>query len=219
MAGRMVCVAFLTILLSASLRKAGAADPDPLRDFAEGVEEFVLRDVVKTTGVTGPGGIRADLPVSKFPALKSQGITVVRFKLFPCGENLPHTHPRATEILTMLSGGPLQVGFVDTSGNAHINILHPGDVTVFPRGMLHFELNVGTEDAEFLSSLNSENPGSLIAAQALFELPARALGVALNQPIKRLEQISKTLYAYDAPVVQKSTRAGCVPGKNIETDF
>lgn len=60
---------------------------------------------------------------------------------------------------------------------------------------------------------------SQIAAQALFELPARALGVALNQPIKRLEQISKTLYAYDAPVVQKSTRAGCVPGKNIETDF
>ena len=36
--------------------------------------------------------------------------------MVPCGVNLPHTHPRATEILTLISGGPLQVGFVDTSG-------------------------------------------------------------------------------------------------------
>eukprot|EP01018_Ginkgo_biloba_P020735 Gb_18370 [translate_table: standard] len=60
-----------------------------------------------------------------------------------CGSNLPQTHPTATKMLTLLSGVPLQAGFFfDTS--PHINILYPGDVTIFPRGMLHFEVNVGT---------------------------------------------------------------------------
>ena len=48
--------------------------------------------------------------------IRSEGITYVRFQMVPCGVNLPHTHPRATEILTLITGGPLQVGFVDTSG-------------------------------------------------------------------------------------------------------
>jgi hypothetical protein len=39
--------------------------------------------------------------------------------MVPCGSNLPHTHPRASEVLSLLSGGPLQVGFVDTTGNQH----------------------------------------------------------------------------------------------------
>ncbi|GLJ37203.1 hypothetical protein SUGI_0754570 [Cryptomeria japonica] len=56
-------------------------------------------------------------------------------------------------------GGPLKVGFVDTQGQAFIDILHPGDVTIFLRGTLHFELNVGTEEANYISSLNSQNPG------------------------------------------------------------
>lgn len=47
---------------------------------------------------------------------RSQGITVIQFRMLPCGENLPHTHPRATELLSMISGGPLQAGFVDTKG-------------------------------------------------------------------------------------------------------
>ena len=48
---------------------------------------------------------------------RTQGLSVVRFKMVPCGSNLPHTHPRASEVLSLLSGGPLQVGFVDTTGN------------------------------------------------------------------------------------------------------
>jgi hypothetical protein len=48
----------------------------------------------------------------------------VRFKLVPCGSNLPHTHPRASEVLSLLSGGPLQVGFVDTTGNQHFRSIY-----------------------------------------------------------------------------------------------
>lgn len=48
------------------------------------------------------------------------------------------------------------------AGKAHINILYPGDVTIFPRGMLHFEINLGKKRADFLSALNSQNPGTLV---------------------------------------------------------
>jgi hypothetical protein len=45
-----------------------------------------------------------------------EGLTVVRFEMVPCGVNVPHTHPRASELLSLISGGPLQVGFIDTLG-------------------------------------------------------------------------------------------------------
>jgi hypothetical protein len=48
---------------------------------------------------------------------RGQGITVVRFELLPCGVNVPHTHPRASELVSLISGGPMQVGFIDTAGD------------------------------------------------------------------------------------------------------
>ena len=50
----------------------------------------------------------------------------------------------------------------ECTGEAHIDILYPGDVTVFPRGLLHFELNVGKRTALYISALNSQNPGVLV---------------------------------------------------------
>lgn len=55
---------------------------------------------------------------------RSEGLTVVQFKMIPCGENLPHTHPRATELLSLISGGPLQAGFVDIKGSDIFNRDH-----------------------------------------------------------------------------------------------
>ena len=49
-------------------------------------------------------------------------------------------------------------------GTPHINILYPGDVTLFPRGLLHFEINVGKVTADYLSALNSQNPGTLVGS-------------------------------------------------------
>ncbi|CAN5962642.1 unnamed protein product [Sphagnum jensenii] len=43
-----------------------------------------------------------------------------------------------------------------------------GDVFVFPRGLLHFELNVCDGTATAIAALNSQNPGTQIQAVALF---------------------------------------------------
>ncbi|KAJ7561829.1 hypothetical protein O6H91_03G043100 [Diphasiastrum complanatum] len=192
-----------------------ASDPDPISDFNGGDPpvNFTMRDIFTNGDVThGPGGIRAALNATIFPAMMSQGITFVQFKLLPCGINLPHTHPRATEMVTLVSGGPMKSGFVDTAGVAHVDILYPGDVTVFPRGMLHFEQNVGTEIAFFISALNSQNPGVLTAAGALFKLPVDAFAMALNQTIEAVTAINSTLYPY-GPALQMSSASGCVPGQ------
>eukprot|EP00249_Psilotum_nudum_P009929 c22239_g1_i1 orf=524-1216(-) len=196
-----------------------AADPDPVMDIPTSSNTFVLRDLFTNGDVSiDTGGIRAAVNTTNLPLTQSEGITYVRFKMYPCGVNLPHTHPRAAEILTLLSGGPLQVGFIDTSGKRHINIIHPGDVTVFPRGLLHYEINVGNQTARYISALNSQNPGTLTASLALFRVPSRALATSLNQSIEETRAIDSTLFMYGSGL-KLTSRSGCVPAQDITTAF
>ncbi|KAI5073051.1 hypothetical protein GOP47_0011064 [Adiantum capillus-veneris] len=200
-------------------RKRETMDPDPVSDFSENAMTFTFRDMFTNGDVThGAGGTRVGLNISLFPAMESQGLTYVMFQAKPCGINLPHTHPRASEMLTLIQGGPLQVGFVDSNGNAHVDVMHEGDVTIFPRGLLHFELNIGEETAHFVSALDSENPGTLMGAGALFQLPIRALAASMNQHVVDMLAIKSTMYDY-RHALEMSTIAGCVPGKNIVNNF
>jgi hypothetical protein len=43
--------------------------------------------------------------------------------------------------------------------------LYAGDVALFPRGLLHFEQNLGNTNCTFISALNSQNPGVLVCSQ------------------------------------------------------
>jgi hypothetical protein len=64
--------------------------------------------------------------------------------------------------------GSLLVGFVSTDNKLFAVTVNAGDVFVFPRGLLHFELNVGKGNAAAIAALNSENPGVQAQAAALF---------------------------------------------------
>jgi hypothetical protein len=64
--------------------------------------------------------------------------------------------------------GSLLVGFVNISNQLFATIINTGDVFVFPRGLLHFELNVGQGQAIGIAALNSQNPGVQAQAAALF---------------------------------------------------
>lgn len=94
---------------------------------------------------------------------------MVRIDYAPWGINPPHTHPRATEILTVIDGS-LQVGFVTSNPeNALITkTLQKGDVFVFPVGLVHFQRNVGTGNAVAIAALSSQNPGVITIANAVF---------------------------------------------------
>lgn len=107
--------------------------------------------------------------VSQIPGLNTLGISMVRIDYAPWGINPPHTHPRASEILTVLDGS-LEVGFITSSPeNRHITkVLQKGDVFVFPIGLVHYQKNAGSTNASAIAALSSQNPGVVTIANAVF---------------------------------------------------
>ena len=101
--------------------------------------------------------------------------------LEPCAINLPHTHPRASEI-NLLIDGQLQLGFFqENSASFIMNNLERNQAAVFPIGSIHFEQNLGCTRAIFLAAFNHEDPGILTIASGLFgALPATVVGASLG---------------------------------------
>ncbi|CAI0550696.1 unnamed protein product [Linum tenue] len=94
---------------------------------------------------------------------------MVRIDYAPWGINSLHTHPRATEILTVIKG-TLEVGFIMSNPeNRHITkVLKKGDMFVFPIGLIHCQRNVGHGNAVAIGRLSSQNPGVITIANAAF---------------------------------------------------
>uniref|UniRef100_A0A7N0T6A3 Germin-like protein n=1 Tax=Kalanchoe fedtschenkoi TaxID=63787 RepID=A0A7N0T6A3_KALFE len=107
--------------------------------------------------------------VTQLPGLNTLGISLARIDYAPSGINPPHTHPRASEILTVLEGS-LAVGFVTSNPlNTHFEtVLYEGDVFVFPVGLVHYQRNVGSGNAVAIAALSSQNPGVITVANAVF---------------------------------------------------
>lgn len=107
--------------------------------------------------------------VAQIPGLNTMGVSLVRIDYAPNGLNPPHTHPRATEILTVLEGS-LYVGFVISNHENKLftKVLNKGDVFVFPQGLVHFQFNNGTNNAVALAALSSQNPGVITVGNAVF---------------------------------------------------
>ncbi|KAI3674745.1 hypothetical protein L2E82_51971 [Cichorium intybus] len=107
--------------------------------------------------------------VTQLPGLNTLGISMARVDYAPWGINPPHTHPRATEILTVLDGA-LEVGFVTSNPeNRHISkVLYKGDVFVFPVNLVHYQRNVGKTNAVAIVALSSQNPGVIPIANVIF---------------------------------------------------
>ncbi|KAH9618763.1 hypothetical protein KSS87_012892 [Heliosperma pusillum] len=184
---------FLTLMAFTSF-VAYATDPNQLQDFCVGVSDpnkalFVngmfCKNPMEATpedffykGLDIPGktndlGVNVtQVTATQLPGLNTLGISLVRIDLAPYGINPPHTHPRATEVLTVIDG-TLYVGFVTsnlpTGGNKlFTKVLNKGDVFVFPQGLVHFQFNVGNTPAVAFAGLSSQNPGVVTIANAVF---------------------------------------------------
>ncbi|XP_074285987.1 germin-like protein [Silene latifolia] len=173
---------------------AYATDPTQLQDFCVGVNDpnqalFVngmfCKNPMEATpddffykGLDVPGkpnnlGVNVTMVTAmQVPGLNTLGISLARIDFAPYGLNPPHTHPRATEVLTVMEG-TLYVGFVTsnlaTGGNKlFTKVLNKGDVFVFPQGLVHFQFNVGNSPAVAIAGLSSQNPGVVTIANAVF---------------------------------------------------
>ncbi|KAF8408021.1 hypothetical protein HHK36_007161 [Tetracentron sinense] len=178
-------ILFLIVLLPSTCR---SADPDPLQDFCVAnlnasisVNGFPCKPVSEvksddfffdglskegnTTNIFGSKATRAD--VLAFPGLNTLGLSMNRVDFAPGGLNPPHTHPRATEAGVIIEG-KLLVGFVTTTNVLHSKVLEAGEMFVIPRGLVHFQLNVGEGKAVSLTAFNSQLPGAVILPFTLF---------------------------------------------------
>ena len=109
--------------------------------------------------------------VELIPGLNTQGVALARIDYAPNGgQNAPHFHPRASELL-YVAEGTLYVGFVTSNQNNNrffSKILNKGDLFVFPLGLIHFQVNIGDTPALAFASFNSQFPGIITVAPTVF---------------------------------------------------
>ncbi|MQL91577.1 hypothetical protein Taro_024192 [Colocasia esculenta] len=185
-------VQFLVLLYAMALvfQAALASDPSPVQDFCIAeknspvfINGLACKDPTLATaadfffaGLDVPGntmnrvGSNVTLVnAAVLPGLNTLGVSIARIDYAPYGLNPPHTHPRATELLTVLEG-TLYVGFVTSNpeNRLFVKTLRRGDVYVFPAGLVHFQFNVGNVDAVAIAALSSQNPGVVTVANAVF---------------------------------------------------
>ncbi|KAM7530393.1 hypothetical protein LguiB_033803 [Lonicera macranthoides] len=198
MAVKLLLLGFFLLICSVAL----AADQSPLQDFCVAdpnspavlvngfacknpmqveVNDFFFSGLHLAGNTSNPVGSKVTpVTVAQLTGLNTLGISMVRIDYAPLGMNPPHTHPRATEILTVLEGS-LEVGFVTSNpgNNLFTKVLQKGDVFVFPQGLVHFQRNVGHYSAVAIAALSSQNPGVITIGNAVFgskpDIPADIL--------------------------------------------
>ncbi|XVF30942.1 hypothetical protein REPUB_Repub16aG0102500 [Reevesia pubescens] len=179
-------------LLALASSLASASDPSSLQDFCVALnstkqavfvngkfckdpklvtaDDFFFSGLDKAGNTSNAVGSRVTpVNVDQIPGLNTLGISLVRIDYAPGGQNPPHTHPRATEIL-VVSKGILYVGFVTSNPDNRFftKVLKTGDAFVFPVGLIHFQFNLGKSNAIAFAGLSSQNPGVITIANAVF---------------------------------------------------
>ncbi|XP_059068405.1 germin-like protein 9-3 [Cryptomeria japonica] len=106
--------------------------------------------------------------VAVFPALNGLGMSMAVLQ-FPVGKlNPPHTHPRTSELLFLVDGA-LLVGVMDTTGKLFTQTLISRDLFVFPKGLLHYQLNTDAAfEALAVSTFGRANAGTVSVPSTLF---------------------------------------------------
>ncbi|OAE24860.1 hypothetical protein AXG93_2931s1020 [Marchantia polymorpha subsp. ruderalis] len=140
-------------------------------------EDFAYSGLAKPADPSrvSTGGVGTLAFVKEWPALNTQGLSLLRLDINPGGIISPHTHNLATEILYVLEG-EMYTGFVTNnfgndptiSNKLYAKVVKKGEAFIFPRGLLHFQLNKGKVLASSLNVLNSQNPGIQLMPSALF---------------------------------------------------
>lgn len=204
--GRSSCkmaipIALVTVTTLAAMILTQASDPELTTDY------YVNSTTDKTTvtsdyftskvfrgGITIPEGAtvftkRITSEPDSLPSLTGLGVSVAMIKYLPGGTNPHHTHPRGTEVLYVMEG-KLTVGLVDTTNKLFTQVLSVGDVFVFPKGLVHYQINLGSKPVVAYISFSSSNPGTV-------SLPATLFGSGIP------DKVHKVAFKVDGHVVDK----------------
>uniref|UniRef100_A0A803P612 Germin-like protein n=1 Tax=Cannabis sativa TaxID=3483 RepID=A0A803P612_CANSA len=196
----LITIWFLVIIFSFQCTITLASDPDPVQDYCipnpkfgaiktishlmilpcknsteATTDDFVFSGMKLSGNFTDTGLATISVNPTIFPGLNTLGMSFARADLKVGGINPPHFHPRATEIVYIVQGS-VYSGFVDSTNRVFARILEQGEVMVYPRGLVHFQMNVGKKPATIFGSFNSQSPG-------LQKIPAAVFGSGINEEL------------------------------------
>ncbi|KNC74228.1 hypothetical protein SARC_13219 [Sphaeroforma arctica JP610] len=149
--------------------------------------DFVI-DYSTLPGATELGGTVQAANRNNVPVMQAAKMTHTRFHIAPCGINLPHIHPRGTESIYIIEGA-LTVGFVTESGRLITNDVIVDQSTFFPRGLIHYQQNMGCEPAGYISMLDDSDAGLLVVSGVLGNLPSEALEATFDEDAEFVNQL------------------------------
>lgn len=194
---------FLLILLAfvvATAMTVSATDPDILTDYITPENSTIDGNFFTYTGMRGiffyltPTFNATKASVVEFPALNGQSVSLAVLK-FPGGSINPlHTHPRASELLILIAG-ELEVGVVDTKNVLYTQVLRPGDIFVFPKGLVHYQYNPLNIPANAISAFGSANAGTVSLPKTIFTsgIDDSILAEAFKTDVATIEKIKNGL--------------------------
>ncbi|XP_048230350.1 putative germin-like protein 9-2 isoform X2 [Ricinus communis] len=171
-----------------------SSDPDILKDFlvppsldpntiTRQYFTFTGFRLLRNANLTGKTtALVTKATMKEFPALEGQGVSVSAIIYPPSGMNLPHIHPRASELLIVLQGS-LQVGFVDTTNKLFTQTIEAPDMFIFPKGLVHFQVNMRNDSPAYaLGVFGSANGGTVSLPSTVFGsgIPAETLAKAFK---------------------------------------
>ncbi|KAK7392161.1 hypothetical protein VNO78_20591 [Psophocarpus tetragonolobus] len=205
------------VMFCCVIYSAFASDPDTLQDLcvalsSSGVKvngfackaesnvteaDFFFAGLAKSATINNTvGSVVTGANVEKIPGLNTLGVSFSRIDYKAGGLNPPHTHPRATEIVFVLDG-QLDVGFITTANKLISKSIKKGEIFVFPKSLVHYQKNNGDKPASVLSAFNSQLPGTVSLAAALFTstptVPDNVLAQAFQIDTKQVHDIKAKL--------------------------
>ncbi|KAJ4375298.1 hypothetical protein N0V83_002384 [Neocucurbitaria cava] len=154
---------------------------------------------------------------ASFPALTNLGISIALLKLAPCGMLPPHLHPRATNLVTAITGNTT-TWMIGENGVKTVRVdLTPLRVTIFPRGSLHVMQNNDCEPALLISALNSDDSGTLNILPSLWSVPQDIIRAGFGDASINAEDLGKYIPEVGTGAIIGSMecqqRCGIVHGK------
>ncbi|BAT98302.1 hypothetical protein LR48_Vigan192s000100 [Vigna angularis] len=130
------------------------------------VDDFVFSGFVagNTSGIFNAAVTPAF--VTELPGVNGLGLSAARLDLAKGGFVPVHSHTASSEIMIMVKG-EITAGFITPSA-AYQKTLKPGDVMVFPQGLLHFQVNSGKGKATAFLAFSNPSPGAQLLDLLLF---------------------------------------------------
>ena len=160
------------------------------------VEDFVV-DLFDFSGDNvnrGTGGNITRFNIENKPALQGAGASLAALHVSPCSINLPHTHPRATEMLFVSEGNNIITGFVLENGSkTFVTTLRKGQAILYPHGAIHFQINNSCQKAIMIPSFNNEDPGINTVLNNLFTFSNDILEATSNLSEDQIQFIRKLI--------------------------